>query len=60
MYCPTKRIETTNFELAGQKVTSESSTVYLGMKWDLSGKVNVEEKVTLGRKTPWWVLVSIV
>ena len=53
MYCPAKRIATTDFELAGQKVTSESSTVHLGIKRDVSGKVNVEEKVTLGRKTAY-------
>ena len=53
MYCPAKRIETTHFELAGQKVTSESITVHLGIKRGVSWKVNVEEKVTLGRKTAY-------
>ena len=53
MYCPGKRIETTDFELAGQNVTSESSTVHLGIKRDVSGKVNVEKKGTLGRKTAY-------
>ena len=51
MYCPGKRIETSNFDLAGQKVTPESSIVHLGIKQDVSGKVNIEETVTLGRKT---------
>ena len=47
-FCPEKRIETvTNFDLAGQNVTSESSTVHLGIKRDVLGKVNVEEKVTM-------------
>ena len=41
------------FTLAGQKVTSESTTLHLGIKRDVSGKVNVEEKVTLGRKTAY-------
>ena len=53
MYFPAKRIETSDFELASQKVTSERSTVHLGIKRDVSGKVNVEKKVTLGRKTAY-------
>ena len=53
IYCPGKRIETTDFDMAGLKVTSESSTVHIGIKRDVSGKVNVEEKVTLCRKTAY-------
>ena len=49
-YCPGRRVKCTDFYLAGQKVTSESNTVHLGIKRDVSGKVNVEEKVTLGRR----------
>ena len=51
--CPGKRTETTYFDLAGQNVTSESSTVHLGIKRGVSGKVNTEEKVSLGRKTAY-------
>ena len=36
-----------------QKVTPESNTVHLGIKRDVSGKVNVKEKVTLGRRTAY-------
>ena len=50
MYCSGRNTECTNFTLADQTVTSENSTVHLGIKRDVSGKVNVEEKVSLGRR----------
>ena len=46
MYCSGRNTECTNFILADQTVTSENSTVHLGIKRDVSGKVNVEEKVS--------------
>ena len=53
IYCPGRRVECTDFYLAGQKVTPESNTVHLGIKRDVSGKLNVDEKVTLGRRTAY-------
>ena len=51
MYCSGRNKECANFTLADQAVTSENSTVHLGIKRDVSGKVNVEENVSLGRRT---------
>ena len=48
-----RRVECTDVYLAGQKVTAESNTVHLGIKWGVSGKVNVEGKVTLGHRTAY-------
>ena len=52
-YCSGRNTECTNFTLADQTVTSENNTVHLGIKRDASGKVNVEEKVSLGRRTAY-------
>ena len=53
MYCSGRNTECTNFTLADQTVTSENSTVHLGIKRDVLGKVNVEEKVSLCRRTAY-------
>ena len=53
MYCSGRNTECKNFALADQSVTSENNTVHLGIKRDVLGKVNVEEKVSLGRRTAY-------
>ena len=39
--------------MANQTVASENSTVNLGIKRDVAGKVNVEETVSLGCRTAY-------
>ena len=48
MYCSGRNTECTYFTLADQTVTSENSTVHLGIKRDVSGKVNGGRKCVLG------------
>ena len=52
-YCSGRNTECTNFAPADQTVTSENSTVHLWIKRGVSGKVNVEENVSLGRRTAY-------
>ena len=53
MYYSGRNTECKNFTLADQTVTSENSTVHLEIKRDVSRKVNVEEKVSFGRRTAY-------
>ena len=39
--------------MAGDKITCSESTVHLGISRNVKDKVNVEEKVSIGRKTAY-------
>ncbi|MEW8544220.1 MAG: reverse transcriptase family protein, partial [Candidatus Thiodiazotropha sp.] len=53
MFCAGRRVDSTDFVLSGQRVASDTSTIHLGIKRDVSGKANIDEKVALGRRTAY-------
>ena len=48
---PTLEYENNDICMAGDKISNDSNTTHLGIYRDTSDKPNIEEKISIGRKT---------
>ncbi|MEW8545672.1 MAG: reverse transcriptase family protein [Candidatus Thiodiazotropha sp.] len=50
---PLRKQQTSDLSMAGENIPCEECTVHLGISRRVNGKVNIEEKINLGRKTAY-------